>query len=247
MRNFGLIGFPLEHSFSEKYFTEKFSHENISDCSFNLYPLKSIKEFPELISSVKFDGLSVTIPYKQAIIPYLNHLDDVALAVGAVNCIKFDYSNEQGALSGYNTDVFGFEALLHKLRIPKNTKALVLGSGGASQAVTYVLRKNNIEFNVVSRKPSSNEIINYSELNHDILESHQIIINTTPVGMYPDVKKCPDIPFQFITSEHICIDLIYNPSRSLFLKQSEKQGVRMANGLIMLYAQADKSWEIWNK
>ncbi len=247
MRNFGIIGFPLEHSFSEKYFTEKFSRENIEDCSFTAYALQSIEEFPKLIRTVKLDGLSVTIPFKEAIIPYLDYIDDEAKAVGAVNCIKFDHSKETPILSGYNTDVFGFETLLKKVRMPKQVKALVLGTGGASKAVVYVLNKLKIECSVVSRKPSSRELINYHEVNQDIMLSHLLIINTTPVGMFPDVKKCPDILYQFIHSEHVFVDLIYNPSRTLFLKIAEKQGVRITNGLNMLHAQADKSWEIWNK
>jgi shikimate dehydrogenase len=248
MRNFGLIGFPLEHSYSEKYFAEKFTRENITDCQFRLFALKSIDEFTELIKAEKFNGLSVTIPYKQTIIPFLNKLDEQATAIGAVNCVKFEYSKRGvPTLTGYNTDTWGFETLLKKFRIPVGIKALVLGTGGTSQAVTYVLRQFAINYLVVSRKPSTKKIINYNEVNHEIVQEHRLIINTTPVGMFPLVKKCPDIPFQFITPNHICIDLIYNPARTLFLSISEKQGARITNGLDMLYAQAERSWEIWNK
>jgi shikimate dehydrogenase len=247
MHNFGIIGFPLEHSFSEKYFSEKFSREKISDCNFNPYPIKSIEEFPDLLKENRFNGLSITIPYKQSIIPYLDKLDPQARDVGAVNCIKFDYSSAKSIMTGYNTDVFGFETLLQRIKIPKHIKALILGSGGASLAVAYVLQKRNIEYNIVSRKPSSKTFINYKELNQEIMLDRHLIINTTPVGMYPLVKKYPEILIQFITPNHICIDLIYNPARTQFLTISEKQGARISNGLPMLYAQAERSWEIWNK
>jgi shikimate dehydrogenase len=246
-RQFGIIGFPLEHSYSEKYFSEKFVREKIIDCEFRPYPLKSIEDFKSLIKSIPFKGLSVTIPYKQAIIPYLDKIDDDALAVGAVNCIKFNYSSKKTVLTGYNTDVFGFETLLQNVRLPHQIKALILGTGGASLAVAYVLKNRNIEFSFVSRKPSSNKLINYKELNQEIMLEHQLIINATPVGMYPQVKKYPEILIQFITPKHICLDLIYNPSRTLFLTISEKQGARISNGLPMLYAQAERSWKIWNK
>jgi len=247
MRNFGIIGFPLGHSFSEKYFNDKFSREKISDCNFKPYPLKSIEEFSSLIKETKFDGLSVTVPYKQAIIPYLDKMDAQAKVVGAVNCIKFDYSSKKPVLTGFNTDVFGFENLLQRIKIPKQIKALILGSGGASLAVAHVLQKRNIPYHIVSRKPSSKTLINYHELNQEIMLENHLIINATPVGMYPNVKKCPEILIQFVTPKHICIDLIYNPARTLFLSVSEKQGARISNGLPMLYAQADRSWEIWNK
>ncbi len=247
MRNFGIIGFPLGHSFSEKYFSEKFSRENIPDCTFQSFPLKKIEEFPDLLKENELHGLSVTIPYKQSIIPYLDHLDEQAMAVGAVNCIKFDRSTKKTILTGYNTDVTGFETVLQKIRLPKQIKALILGSGGASMAVSYVLRHLNIEYRIVTRKPSTKILINYKELSQETMLNHNLIINTTPVGMHPLVKKCPDIPVPFITPKHICIDLIYNPARTLFLTISEKQGARIANGLAMLYSQAEHSWEIWNK
>jgi shikimate dehydrogenase len=247
MRNFGLIGFPLEHSFSEKYFSEKFIREKITDCNFISYPLKSIDEFPALLKKNKFEGLSVTVPFKQAIIPYLHKMDELALAVGAVNCIKFDRISKKTILTGYNTDVLGFETLLQKVKFPKQIKALILGSGGASAAVAYVLRKRNIEYKIISRKASSKLVINYKELNQEMMLQHHLIINTTPVGMYPKVKKYPEILIQFITPQHICIDLIYNPARTLFLTISEKQGARILNGLSMLHSQAEHSWEIWNK
>jgi shikimate dehydrogenase len=247
MRNFGIIGFPLEHSCSEKFFSELFSRENITDCKFNVFAIKSIEEFPALIKKHKLMGLSVTIPYKRSIIPYLDKLDTLASEIGAVNCIKFEYSGKKRVLTGYNTDAFGFETLLKKTRMPKHRKALILGSGGASAAVAYVLRKQNIEYQIISRKPSSKILINYNEMNQEIMLENQLIINTTPLGMFPNVKKCPDIPIQYITPDHTCIDVIYNPVRTMFLKISEKQGARIANGLTMLHAQAEQSWEIWNK
>ncbi len=246
-RQFGIIGFPLAHSFSEKYFTEKFSREKIADCEFKPYPLKSIEEFPELIKNNRFTGLSVTVPYKQSIIPFLTKMDDEAAAVGAVNSVRFEYKGKQIISTGYNTDVWGFTTLMTKVRMPKQLKALILGSGGAASAVAYVLQKKGIDYNIISRKPSSNIVINYNELNQEMMLEHNLIINATPVGMFPNVKKYPDIPIQCITPDHVCIDLIYNPARSSFLKISEKQGARILNGLAMLHAQADRSWEIWNK
>jgi shikimate dehydrogenase len=247
VKQFGIIGFPLDHSFSEKYFTEKFVKEKIADCEFKTYPLKSIEEFPALIKEQRFSGLSVTIPYKQSIIPYLDKLDEGAAAVNAVNCIRFEYKGKKIITTGYNTDVDGFITLMQKVRMPKHLKALILGSGGAAAAVAYVLQKKNIEYHIISRKPSSKLMINYKELSQEMMLGHNLIINTTPVGMYPHVKKYPDIPIQFITPDHVCIDLIYNPSRTAFLSISEKQGARILNGLAMLHSQAERSWENWNK
>jgi shikimate dehydrogenase len=247
MRNFGLIGFPLEHSYSERYFTEKFVREKIADCEFKPYPLKSIEEFPALVKANHFEGLSITVPYKQSIIPFLNNLDEEARAVGAVNCVRFEYKGKKTISTGYNTDVTGFATLMQKVRMPKHIKALILGSGGAASAVAYVLQKRNIDYKIISRKASSKIVINYNELNQEMMLEHNLIINATPVGMYPQIKKCPDIPIQYITPNHVCIDLIYNPTRTSFLSISEKQGARILNGLAMLHSQAERSWEIWNK
>lgn len=247
MRKYGLIGYPLEHSFSAKYFNNKFECEKIHDCSFELYPLKSIQDFPNLIKKNKFEGLSVTIPYKQSIIPFLDKIDMHAQEIGAVNCIKFDYSSRKPILTGHNTDVIGFETLLNKIKLPKHCKALIIGNGGASLAISYVLRHMKIEYKIISRQSSSEILINYKEINHEIMLEHLLIINATPVGMYPRVKKYPDIPVHSISPLHICIDLIYNPERTSFLNIAEKQGARIYNGLSMLYTQANSSWEIWNK
>ncbi len=247
MRIYGLIGFPLEHSFSESYFREKFTKERIQDCVYKMFPIKSINDFPAFIKNNHLQGLNITIPYKQAIMPYLDAIDTEAMEVGAVNCITIENHSDKPFLKGYNTDIYGFETLLKQATIPLHCKVLILGSGGSSLAVAYILRKHSIQFSIVSRNTSSDNSMRYNELNREYIESHLIIINTTPLGMFPDIDKSPEIPYRFITANHICIDLIYNPSKTSFLAQSELQGAKTIGGLDMLYAQAEHSWLIWNK
>ncbi len=241
-RLFGIIGLPLTHSFSKKYFSEKFLNENIWDCSYNNFELKSIQEFPALISSHQnLIGLNVTIPYKEQVIPFLSQLNQTAHEIGAVNTIKIS----EDSLKGFNTDVYGFMNSITKMLQPFHTSALILGTGGSSKAVAYGLKKMGIEFDFVSRNPDEKEL-RYEDLNRDVLQHYKIIINTTPLGMFPDVADCTPLNFDFITRSHLLFDLIYNPNETLFLKKGNEKGATVMNGLEMLRLQAEMSWEIWN-
>lgn len=242
MKLFGLIGFPLTHSFSEKYFSDKFRKEEIEECKYELYPLENVEDVRFLFEVNKeLKGLNVTIPYKESVIEYLDDLDDIAQKIGAVNCIKIDEIQRVG----YNTDYAGFRDSLKPLLKKHHTKALVLGTGGASKAVVYALNEMGIQTTLVSRKEGTNELT-YQQLTKEIIAQHPIIINCTPVGMYPDIQLCPEIPYEFITAQHILYDLIYNPGKTLFLEKGEKQGATIKNGLQMLELQAEYAWEIWN-
>lgn len=249
MRVFGLIGFPLVHSFSQKYFSEKFRNENIRDCEYRNFSLKNIREISSVFELPKLCGLNVTIPYKQEIIAYLDELSPQAKAIGAVNTVLV----RNGKKIGFNTDSFGFEysllRFLAKAKSPQSEtiklKALVLGTGGSSKAVVYVLKKKGIEFQLVSRTKKENSIT-YSEINPQTILEYKLIINTTPLGMFPKTEETPSIPYSFITSEHFLFDLIYNPAETEFLKRGRLQGAQTKNGMEMLCAQAEKSWEIWN-
>ncbi|MBK6276450.1 MAG: shikimate dehydrogenase [Saprospirales bacterium] len=242
MKQFGLIGYPLSHSFSKGYFAEKFAKENIVDCKYDVFPLEKIEDFVELCNDKKnLIGLNVTIPYKEKIIPFLDELDETAANIGAVNTIKFSNGKE----IGYNSDAYGFEMSLKPLLKQHHTKALILGTGGASKAVEYVLRKLGISFQYVSRNKNE-KAISYEELNEAIIQHSKLIINTTPIGMYPNIDTAPDIPYNFITDKHLLYDLIYNPEETLFLKKGKEKGAQTKNGLEMLYLQAERSWEIWN-
>lgn len=243
MKQFGIIGYPLTSSFSKTHFNEKFERERI-DAVYDLYPIEKIEKFPELITNVRFSGMNVTIPYKQQVISYLTSLDDSAEKVGAVNVIKFDYKDGALITRGYNTDTYGFEISLLPLLQAHHKKALILGTGGASKAVAYVLRKNNIEFRYVSRSKVEGQYT-YDELTKDILEEYPLIVNTTPLGMYP-VDSCPDIPYEFVGKKHLLYDLVYNPAKTVFLEKGEANGALIKNGLEMLYGQAQAAWEIWN-
>ncbi|HRG29227.1 MAG TPA: shikimate dehydrogenase [Chitinophagales bacterium] len=243
MKLFGLIGFPLSHSFSEKFFSEKFEREEIEDCKYELYPLENIEDI-RLLFEVNKDlkGLNVTIPYKESVIEYLDDLDDIAQKIGAINCIKIDEIQRVG----YNTDYAGFRDSLKPLLKKHHTQALVLGTGGASKAVVYALQELGIGTTLVSRKTGAAQLT-YADINKAIIDNHTIIINCSPVGMYPDINQCPDIPYQFINSNHILYDLIYNPGKTMFLQHGEKQGATIKNGLEMLELQAEYAWEIWNR
>lgn len=242
MRHFGLIGYPLSHSFSKKYFFEKFQKENIRDCSYENYPLTSINLFPELIRETEnLEGLNVTIPYKESVIPYLDHLDIAAEKIAAVNCIHF----QKGKSTGFNTDIIGFERSLKPLLKPYHPSALILGTGGASKAIGYVLSKLHISFHYVSRNKKK-DYLTYNELNEEIIHEHTLIINTTPLGTSPDTHNCPDIPYKFLGEKHLLYDLIYNPPETLFLQKGRERGATIKNGYEMLILQAEASWEIWN-
>jgi len=239
---FGLIGYPLTHSFSKKYFSDKFLRENISDSDYENFPLAGIEEFPDLIQShPNLVGLNVTIPYKEQVISFLHELDDTAEEIGAVNTIKI----ANGKVKGYNTDVFGFIHSIKNLLQPVHSSALILGTGGSSKAIAYGLRKMGIEYDFVSRNPDEKEL-RYEDLDESVLHHYKIIVNTTPIGMFPEVDAYPPIPYEFLTASHLLFDLIYNPTETLFLKKGKEKRATIKNGLEMLQLQAEKSWEIWS-
>ncbi len=243
MRKFGLIGYPLGHSFSKKYFTDKFVKNNISGCEYELYPLEDVKQLPQLLAdNPKLEGLNVTIPHKEAVIPFLDKLSDEAAQIGAVNCIRI----ENGLKTGYNTDAFGFHQSIKPFLEPHHSRALILGTGGASKAVAYILGKIGIDYLFVSREAKGSNQISYEQLNELALRYHKFIINTTPLGTYPNMDQCPAIPYEFITAEHFLVDLVYNPEKTLFMQKGEEKGAMILNGYPMLQQQAEKSWEIWN-
>ncbi|MEA3444461.1 MAG: shikimate dehydrogenase [Bacteroidota bacterium] len=242
MKQYGLIGYPLGHSFSKKYFSKKFLKEGIDACYEN-YPIKDIDEFPKLIQSKpNLFGLNVTVPYKEKIIPYLDELDETAREVGAVNTIRIFRNDNVIRTKGFNTDVFGFEeTIIHELK-NLHKSALILGTGGSSKAVAYVLKKLAIDYYFVSRK-STNGIFSYFDLSSETINKNLIIINTTPLGMYPNIDESPAIDYSAITGKHLLIDLIYNPEETLFLKKGKANGATCLNGLKMLHYQADKAWK----
>lgn len=242
MRAFGLIGYPLGHSFSKKYFADKFAKEGITGNVYELYPLEQIGQIEELlVSNPNLAGLNVTIPYKEQVIAYLDSMSPVVEEIGACNCIHI----QDGRLMGHNTDVIGFSrSLLPKLK-PHHKQALILGTGGSSKAVAYTLKELNLPFLQVSRNPSEG-MIGYEEIDQSMLEAHTLLINTTPVGMYPNIEKAPAIPYQFIGADHYLFDLVYNPERTKFLQEGVLRGATVENGSDMLVIQAEASWEIWN-
>lgn len=268
MKLYGLIGYPLTHSFSEKYFKAKFQKENIAEVDFKTFAIKELTDFPRIIeSNPDLKGLSVTIPHKENIIPFLDELDEIAKNIGAVNCIKIVRSSEFGAdsitqnhkpqtsnlkLIGYNTDAYGFQQSIKPFLETQHERALIIGTGGAAKAVAYVLKNIGIDVHFVSRKNNStaqqfNNSFSYSDLNQNIISKIKLIVNATPLGMFPNIDSSPQIPYKYITPEHLCYDLIYNPEESLFLEKSKKYGAVTLNGLSMLHHQADKAWEIWNQ
>ena len=243
MKVFGLIGYPLSHSFSKGFFAEKFQKEGISDCIYENFPLEDISQFPALLEQQPdLRGLNVTIPYKEAVLPWLDELSPAAEQIKAVNCIQF----HEGIRIGFNTDVMGFKRSLQPLLKPHHTNALVLGTGGAAKAVMFVLQELNIPYTVVSRR-AHDGVITYNMLDKDIIAAHTIIINTSPLGMYPQVDAAPPIPYELITKHHLLYDLIYNPAETLFLKQGAAKGAAIKNGHEMLVLQAEASWDIWNE
>ncbi len=244
---YGLIGKSLSHSFSQRYFSEKFKKENIGHVSYHLFELENIGKFLELIKiTSELKGLNITIPYKEAVIPFLSQLSDEAMEIGAVNTVKIERKDNQLKLLGFNTDVIGFKDSLLPLLSLNHKKALVLGSGGGAKAVCYVLRQLGIEYLIVSRNDSPFSI-SYPNVNKQIINDHTLIVNTSPLGMYPNINETPSIPYEYITSKHFLYDLIYNPKQSLFLKKGKAQGAVIKNGEEMLILQAEASWKIWNK
>ena len=248
-KSFGLIGYPLSHSFSKRYFTKKFEKENIIDCEYNLYPIENIDQLPKLISNnPNLFGLNVTIPYKEAVIPFLDELDETAKSVSAVNCIKIkQQTTNNKQLIGYNTDVFGFKQSIKPFLETQHQRALILGTGGASKAVYHVLKEIGIDCYFVTRNKYNNKQFTYEELNENMINAFKLIVNTTPVGMFPNVNETPEIPFEFITSSHLLYDTVYNPVETEFLKRGKQQGASVVNGLSMLQLQAEEAWKIWQK
>lgn len=242
MNVYGLIGFPLGHSFSKEYFTRKFEKE-YPDCRFENFPIADIQRFPALLASQPhLKGLCVTIPYKEKVLPFLHELSPEVQQIGACNSIRI----QNGRLTGFNTDITGFRKSLLKQLQPYHKSALILGTGGASKAVRYVLRELKIPFTLVSRNPQQNDL-GYAQLNGGIIKNNLLIINTTPVGTFPNAHQYPDIPYEAIGTSHYLFDLIYNPGKTLFLQKGEQNGAAIQNGYEMLVAQAEASWELWGR
>ena len=242
---FGLVGYPLGHSFSESFFNNKFNSEGI-DAQYLNFEIPNINEFRNIINTnTNLRGLNVTIPYKEQVIPYLDDIDITASEIGAVNVVKFIRNGNNLILKGFNSDVIGFCNSLKPLLKPHHTHALVLGTGGAAKAITHGLKSLGIEPIYVSRTKKDG-VLTYNELTPEIIEKYQVIVNTTPAGMYPNVDTCPDIPYHLLTPQHLCYDVVYNPEVTVFMKKSQEQGAMVKNGLEMLILQALAAWEIWN-
>lgn len=260
MKLYGLIGYPLSHSFSKKYFTEKFETLKIEDTKYESFPLEHINELPALLHDhPDLCGLNVTVPHKINVLKYLDWIEHDARTAGAVNCIRITaespvlaaFTGEVGVrghdfkLEGFNTDIYGFENSLKPLLKHYHDEALILGDGGAARAVKCALDNLGIPFKSVTRKPMPDHIL-FSDLKPHHIKQHRLIINTTPIGMSPNVDECPPIPYEAITDKHLLYDLIYNPDQTLFLKKGEEHGACTKNGYEMLVLQAERSWEIWN-
>lgn len=244
MELFGLVGKNIGYSFSKKYFTEKFQNLGLEECFYQNFDLETIDSLPEIIAkNSDLQGFNVTIPYKEKVIQYLDAINDEAQKIGAVNVVKITNDRK---LIGYNADFYGFSKSLESLLTKNHQKALILGTGGASKAIFYALEQLKIPYTIVSRTKNATNIT-YTEIDKKIILEHQIIINATPLGTFPNVDNCPDIPYNYLNNNHLCYDLIYNPSESLFLKLAKEKGALTKNGLEMLQLQAEKSWEIWQK
>ncbi|MDE6578547.1 MAG: shikimate dehydrogenase [Muribaculaceae bacterium] len=242
---YGLIGYPLGHSFSATFFNEKFKKENIDE-KYSLFPIPSLDDFEGLINDIpNLKGLNVTIPYKQDVIKFLDNISEEARQIGAVNVIKIETKEGKKVLTGYNSDAAGFRNSILPLINSNIRKCLVLGTGGASKAVVFVLSQLGLEVTLVSRK-HSDKAISYEDLTPEIISENKLIVNTTPLGMWPEIDKAPDIPYQELTSEHVLFDLVYNPSVTKFMKKGLEKGAKVKNGLEMLHGQALEAWNIWN-
>ena len=242
MRQFGLIGRNISYSFSKSYFAEKFINENIVDAVYNVFDLQQIDEVEKIFATEGLVGFNVTIPYKQEIIPFLDELSPEAKKIGAVNTVLI----KDGKRIGHNTDCYGFHHSILPLLEPHHKKALVLGNGGAAKAVFYILDELNIDYRIVSRNPTE-EQLSYENLNEKIVTEFPILINCSPVGTFPNIENAPLLPYQFITKNHLLYDLIYNPPVTKFLENGQNNGAKIKNGHEMLVLQAEKAWEIWNK
>ncbi len=245
---FGLIGYPLSHSFSAGYFASKFEREKIQGCRYEPFPIESIDLFRDLLKKQPhLKGLNVTIPYKESVIPFLDSLDQTAAEVGAVNTIAINREGEDIVTKGYNTDVYGFEKSLEVNDVKMPPKALVLGTGGAAKAVEWVLEKHQCQVFYATRNPRADNHLAYSTINEEILSSFMLVVNSTPLGMYPNTMDCPELPYNSIGNRHTFFDLIYNPPETVFLRKAREKGAKTINGLFMLEQQAEKAWEIWNR
>ncbi len=243
MRKFGLVGKNISYSFSRGYFAEKFRDLGLEDHSYENFDLQQISEFPDLIAQMpELAGLNVTIPYKEAVMPFLDRIDEAARRIGAVNTIRVG----PDGLEGFNTDLIGFRESLKPLLLPQDRSALILGTGGASKAVAYALGELGISFTYVSRNPGEGRLA-YGELNADIMDTCQILVNCTPLGTFPDTDRAPLLPYDLLGPSHLLYDLIYNPPLTAFLKEGQQRGCRIKNGLEMLQIQADRAWELWNR
>lgn len=248
MNQYGLIGFPLTASFSAAYFKQKFEHLGLMHShAYNLFPLQHIEGINDLLQQhPDLKGLNITIPHKQSILPYIHHLDETAIAIGAVNCLRIEGTYPNHQITGYNTDAWGFEkSLLAWLPTAAQHKALVLGNGGSAKAVTFVLAALNAKWLQVSRTPQPNQI-GYADITESLLNEYTLIINTTPLGMHPDINSMAPIPLQWLTAKHHVYDLVYNPAETKLLQHARKNGAAALNGLAMLHLQADRSWHIWS-
>ena len=248
MKTFGLIGHRLGYSFSSNFFTEKFKQENLANHEYVNFELDSINEFPGIFDQGKnISGLNCTIPYKQQIMQFLDEIDPEAAQIGAVNTVKITYNNGKRYLKGFNTDIYGFEHSLCPMLDSRHNKALILGTGGASKAIKHLFDKLHISYlSATIEEECFEQEIRYSQINEQLLNEYLIIIHATPLGTFPKVDECPDIPYQYITSDHVCFDLVYNPEETMFLQKAKAQGAKIKNGLEMLHLQAIKAWEIWN-
>ncbi|MGG6232247.1 shikimate dehydrogenase family protein [Tenacibaculum sp. SDUM215027] len=242
---YALVGKNISYSFSRGYFTEKFEKLDLKNHEYINFDIQSIHELPQKIKENKkqLKGMNVTIPYKLDVFNFLDRIDKKALKVGAVNTIKI---TKKGRLKGYNTDVYGFKKSLKPLLKKHHKKALILGTGGASKAVAFVLENLGMKYKYVSRTPEGKKQISYQDINKELIESYSVIINCTPLGTHPNVENCPDIPYEFLTDKHLLYDLIYNPSETIFLRRGKEQGTTIKNGLEMLELQAEKAWKIWS-
>lgn len=242
MKRYGLIGYPLTHSLSQQYFTEKFSQEGIEDCMYERFSIPSINDLHVILENhPDLCGFNITIPYKKEVLAFLTERSKAVEEVGACNCVKI----EGGRLIGYNTDVIGFENSLVPFLKPTHNQALVLGTGGAALAIVYVLQKLGIDFKYVSRTASEGQF-GYNDLDASVMAAHTLIINTTPLGMFPNIEACPDIPYQLLTPAHHLFDLTYNPAESTFLAKGKAMRATIQNGQQMFVEQAEQSWRIWN-
>jgi shikimate dehydrogenase len=246
MIKLGLIGYPLGHSFSKNYYLAKFEKENINNVDYDLYPIEHIDMFQTLFNNDQsFRGFNVTTPHKQAVIPFLDELSEEAAIMNAVNCITITYKDGEHFLKGHNTDAYGFQKSLEPLLKSHHNKALILGNGGAAKAVLFSLDKLGIEYLIVSRNQHTGDVT-YEDLTENIISEYSLIINCSPVGTFPNIENCPNIPYNGIGENHLLYDLIYNPEETLFLKKGKERGAATKNGYEMLVAQAEKNWEIWS-